>query len=112
MKKTNKLMSLAVITFTVASITACSTQVSDGPQSVLEPKKTAAKKVEVKQRETKIKPYPLKICLVSDEPLDEWDDMQTMVYQGQEMKFCCTMCLKKFKKTPQKYISILAERNK
>lgn len=64
---------------------------------------TAAKK------KTLIKPYPLKICLVSDEPLDEWDDMKTMVYKGQEMKFCCDMCLKKFKKEPQKYLKLLED---
>lgn len=55
----------------------------------------------------KPKPYPLKKCLVSDEPLDEWDDLQTIVYQGQEMKFCCKMCLKKFNKDPEKYLEML-----
>ncbi|YCM44609.1 YHS domain-containing protein [Verrucomicrobiaceae bacterium 227] len=54
-----------------------------------------------------IKPYPLDRCLVTDEPLDEWDDMQTIVYQGQEMKFCCEMCLGDFKKDPQKYLKQL-----
>ncbi|MGJ8695750.1 MAG: YHS domain-containing protein [Verrucomicrobiaceae bacterium] len=55
----------------------------------------------------KIKPYPLDKCLVTDEPLDEWDEMQTTVYQGQEMKFCCKMCLKKFNKDPDKYLALL-----
>ncbi|MEN8693186.1 MAG: YHS domain-containing protein [Akkermansiaceae bacterium] len=55
----------------------------------------------------KIEPYPLKNCLVTDEPLNTWDDMQTIVYKGQEMKFCCEMCLKKFNKDPEKYLSLL-----
>lgn len=54
-----------------------------------------------------VKPYPLDKCLVSDEPLDEWDDMQTIIYEGQEMKFCCAMCLKKFKVSPDKYLAML-----
>jgi hypothetical protein len=60
-----------------------------------------------KKTPPKIKPYPLEKCLVTDEPLDEWDDMQTIVYKGQEMKFCCEMCLKKFNKNPVRYLSLL-----
>ncbi|MGC6426649.1 MAG: hypothetical protein ACON5H_06590 [Akkermansiaceae bacterium] len=54
-----------------------------------------------------VKPYPLETCLVTDEPLDEWDDMQTTIYNNQEMKFCCKMCLKKFNANPDKYIAML-----
>lgn len=96
-----------MITSVAASIASCSTQVNREQQPTLDTKKLVTRKVEVKQRESKIKPYPLKTCLVSDEPLDEWDDLQTMEYQGQEMKFCCTMCLKKFKKNPSKYLKLL-----
>jgi len=59
--------------------------------------------------EQTIKPYPLDICLVTDEPLDEWDEMQRVVYQNQEMKFCCKMCLKKFNANPDKYLALLPQ---
>ena len=59
--------------------------------------------------EQSVKPYPLEICLVTDEPLDEWDEMQRIVYQNQEMKFCCKMCLKKFNANPDKYLALLPQ---
>lgn len=54
-----------------------------------------------------IKSYPFKKCLVTGESLDEWDEMQTLVYEGQEMKFCCKVCVKKFEADPEKYLSQL-----
>lgn len=57
----------------------------------------------------KIKPYPLKKCVVSDEELGSMGDYIRFVYRGQEMKVCCKPCIKKFKKNPKKYIKILAE---
>ncbi|MGB0775488.1 MAG: hypothetical protein ACPGUY_06550, partial [Akkermansiaceae bacterium] len=53
------------------------------------------------------KPYPLKVCLVTDEGLDDWDEQTNIIYQGHEIKFCCKMCVKKFYKSPQKYMSKL-----
>jgi len=92
----------------VSSFTSCSHLDSNEIQRKLPAKKTISKKVETKQKVRQIKPYPLQICVVSDEPLDEWDDMQTMIHKGQQMKFCCKMCLKKFKKDPTKYLKILS----
>lgn len=55
----------------------------------------------------KPKPYPLKICLVSGEDLDEMDERVSTVYKGQTYEFCCKPCLVKFKKDEEKYASKL-----
>jgi YHS domain-containing protein len=59
--------------------------------------------------DAKVKPYPLKTCVVSGEKLGEMGKPVTLVYKGQEMKFCCKDCVKDFKKNPDKYIKKLAE---
>lgn len=52
--------------------------------------------------EDTVKPYPLKKCIISGEPLDA--DAVKVVYEGQEMKFCCKKCAKKFNVSPAKYV--------
>lgn len=53
----------------------------------------------------KAKPYPLKTCVVSDEPLGgDHGEPYTFVHQGQEIKLCCKPCLKDFNKEPAKYL--------
>ena len=53
--------------------------------------------------------YPLKTCVVSGDKLGEMGKPVTLVYKGQELKFCCKDCVKDFKKDPDKYIKKLAE---
>ena len=56
----------------------------------------------------KAKPYPLKTCIVSDEPLGgEHGEAYTFVHEGQEIKLCCKPCLKDFNKEPAKYLKKL-----
>ena len=51
------------------------------------------------------KPYPLKGCLVTDEPLSGTDMVPyTFVHEGREVKLCCKSCLKDFKKDTAKYV--------
>lgn len=57
----------------------------------------------------KVKPYPLKTCLVSGEPLGEMGDPTVINHEGQEIKFCCKDCVKSFNKEPDKYLKKLAE---
>ena len=45
-----------------------------------------------------VKPYPLKNCLVSGNELGSMGKPITKVYDGQEVKFCCKPCIKKFDK--------------
>ena len=58
-------------------------------------------------KKEKLKPYPLKTCLVSDEKLGEMGDAYVFDYKGQEIKLCCKGCLKDFKKDPAKYLKKL-----
>ena len=51
-----------------------------------------------------VKPYPLKTCIVTDNDLGSMGDEQRIVYQGQEIKFCCEPCVGKFLKNPKKYL--------
>ena len=55
-----------------------------------------------------VKAYPLKVCLVTDSDLDSMGDEVSIVYQGQEIKFCCKPCEKKFLRAPEKYLAKLA----
>ena len=50
------------------------------------------------------KPYPLQTCLISGEKLDVMGEPVVLVYQGQEMKFCCKNCVKKFQADPDQYL--------
>lgn len=54
-----------------------------------------------------VKPYPLKTCIVSDEPLGSMGDPIVLVHDGQEVKFCCEGCTDTFKKDPAKYLAKL-----
>ena len=64
---------------------------------------------ETNQKSSKVKPYPLKMCIVSDEELGSMGDYITFVYKDQQMKVCCKPCIKQFKKDPKKYIKLLAK---
>ncbi len=54
-----------------------------------------------------VKPYPLKLCVVTDNELGSMGDEQRIVYQGQEMKFCCAPCVEKFQSNPAKFLAKL-----
>lgn len=55
------------------------------------------------------KAYPFKVCLVSNNSLDSMGDTVTETYNGQEVKFCCEPCVKKFHAHPEKYLPKLAK---
>lgn len=50
------------------------------------------------------KPYPLDTCIVSDNELGSMGDPISYNHNGQEVKFCCKPCIKKFNKDPEKYL--------
>ncbi len=66
-----------------------------------------AKSAGKEEKKEAVKPYKLDTCLVSDEKLGEMGKPVVMVYQGQEMKFCCKKCKAKFEKDPEKYLKML-----
>ena len=49
-----------------------------------------------------VKPYPLTTCIVSGDKLDP--NVPAIVYQGQQIRFCCNSCAKKFNASPEKYL--------
>lgn len=53
----------------------------------------------------KTKPYPLKTCIVSDNELGSMGKPVTKIHNGQEVKFCCKPCVKKFDADPAKYLA-------
>lgn len=56
-------------------------------------------------KDAKPKPYPLKTCVVSDEPLGgDHGEPYVFTHEGREVKLCCKPCLKDFNKEPAKYI--------
>lgn len=54
-----------------------------------------------------VKSYPLKTCIVTDNELGSMGEVVTKVYDGQEVKFCCKPCVKKFEANPAKFLSKL-----
>lgn len=53
------------------------------------------------------KPYPLDTCIVSDNELGSMGDAISYNHNGQEVKFCCKPCIKKFEKDPEKFLKKL-----
>ena len=53
------------------------------------------------------KPYTQKTCVVSGNELGSMGKVITKTHEGQEVKFCCKPCIKKFDANPAKYLSKL-----
>ena len=51
-----------------------------------------------------VKPDQMTTCPVSGEKLGEMGKPYTFVYQGQEVKLCCSGCKKDFDKDPAQYL--------
>lgn len=49
-----------------------------------------------------VKPYPLATCIVSGDKIDP--AVPAVVHNGQQVKFCCKACVKKFQANPEKYL--------
>jgi YHS domain-containing protein len=56
-----------------------------------------------------LKPDKLTTCPVSGEQLGEMGKPYAFVYEGQEVKLCCSGCKKDFDKDPAKYIKNIRE---
>jgi hypothetical protein len=53
------------------------------------------------------KAYPLEVCIGSGEELGSMGDPVVMVYNGQQIKFCCKSCVDDFKADPASHIAKL-----
>jgi YHS domain-containing protein len=57
--------------------------------------------------------YPLDTCVVSGEKLGgEMGEPIIYDYKGQEVRFCCNGCVKKFNENPEKYLKIIEDAKK
>ena len=54
--------------------------------------------------QTGVKKYPSDKCIVTGNKLGSMGDPVTLVHNGQEVKFCCAPCVKKFNANPEKYL--------
>lgn len=59
-------------------------------------------------KDTKPKPYPLRVHIVSGVKLESMGKSVTFVHKGQDVKLCCKAGIKKFTKDPKKYLVKLA----
>ena len=57
--------------------------------------------------ESAARPYPLDTCLVSDNELGSMGDPITIVYEGRELSFCCSPCVKEFETNPAEFLQKL-----
>ncbi|MFT5470765.1 MAG: hypothetical protein ACI8UO_005896 [Verrucomicrobiales bacterium] len=55
----------------------------------------------------KAKPYPLENCIVTGNELGSMGKPYRIVHEGQEVKFCCKPCVKKFNADPAKHLAKL-----
>ncbi len=55
-----------------------------------------------------LKPYPLATCIVSGDKLDP--TVPALTHNGQQVRFCCKACVKKFQANPDKYLIKLPKR--
>ena len=56
---------------------------------------------------SEVKAYPHHTCPVTDKKLGSMGEPVSIIHEGQEVKFCCQPCVKKFKTDPEKYLSKL-----
>jgi hypothetical protein len=65
------------------------------------------------EKSAKVKPYPLKTCVVSDEALGgDHGEPYVFTHNGREVKLCCKPCLKDFNKDTAKYIKKMEDAEK
>ncbi len=53
------------------------------------------------------KRYPLDTCIVSGNKLGSMGKVIVKSHEGQEIKFCCKPCVKKFDANPARYLAKL-----
>jgi YHS domain-containing protein len=51
--------------------------------------------------------YPLTLCVVTGQKLDKMGQPINYVYKNRLVRFCCKGCIKKFEKTPEKYLAMI-----
>ncbi len=54
-------------------------------------------------------PYSLTTCVVSGDKLGAMGSPVTIMYHGEEVRFCCHDCVASFHENPTKYLAKLKE---
>jgi hypothetical protein len=72
-------------------------------------KDTAKFMKKIAEANKKVKPYPLKTCVVSGEKLGGMGEEHVIVHASQEIKFCCKDCEKVFRKDTAKFMKKIEE---
>lgn len=98
-------LAFATVVTVLAMISACDQQPAVPPSD--RPAETSAGAATGLGAQPQVKPYPLDVCIVSGEALGSMGQSLSLVYEGQEYKFCCADCPAAFKKDPQKYVAKL-----
>lgn len=75
-------------------------------------KHTAKFVAKIDEAAKKVKAYPLKTCVVSDEKLDDHGEPYVFVHALQEIQLCCKDCKTEFLKTPKKFLGKVKEAGK
>jgi len=99
MQLTRRLLSVSALLVLALGLAGCSDTSSTSSEST-PPTASAGATSEVK-------PYPLNVCIVSDEELGSMGDPIVFVNDGQEIKVCCDDCKAPFEKDPAKYLAKL-----
>lgn len=55
-----------------------------------------------------VKPYLLDVCIVGGEKLGSMGEPVSLIYQGQQVKFCCSGCQPEFEKDAAKFLKKLS----
>jgi hypothetical protein len=64
------------------------------------------------KRSSAAKAYPLKTCLVTGDKLGSHGPAYVIIHEGQEVQFCCKVCLDPFKKDPAKLLRKIKDAEK
>ena len=56
--------------------------------------------------------YPLQRCVISGKSLHGRETRVAIMYQGQEVQFCCETCIPTFEADPEKYLEEMREAQK
>lgn len=65
---------------------------------------TAAFVARIDKAAAKVKPYPMEVCLVSDENLGEMGEPHVFIHHEREIKLCCKGCAKEFNKETAAFV--------
>lgn len=119
MKKTNRRLLLAACAFGVVALSTKLAAANNPPPACLLPSCTVpfccsemAMTTPMSDSKTNAVPDRLKTCPVSGDKLGEMGKPYVFIYNGQEVKLCCSGCKRDFGKDPAKYMKLIRAADK